>query len=309
MLVEAAIVVLVAIGIAYISIAYFQKKPSHQGAKEWYDIEAGEQKVLSHTDLPWITAPCSLRFLIFLEHAPRTLAKVDCLQSVATSSEVNEFKPSCADNSFRRCQCATKDASGNFGKGNNCDNCKLEDKGYMFKMLSKGDLLQLWLSGYTSENDKSKVDALLKVRTAKTSGEHYMESVELPAIPLQKWVMITVVKEGRRFDVYYGAKLVSSSLTDFVPAASADSSLAWMAGNTRWKGKLGYFVGVQKSQTSQDVLHDAESMLDTRGTPLAYESMKMEFSLSMPECLFGQCNKFPQVKPLNPFAVYASSVS
>jgi hypothetical protein len=298
MLVEAALLILVVIGVAYITTTYYTKKPTYQGDKEYYSLNDTQPiKVLSHEDAPWLAGPCSVRFLLFLEHAPRTLQKVDCLPTSTTEATV--FKPACSDNSFGRCKCTTTD----------CKDCNdSANQGFMYNLLKKDTLVQLWLSGYTSDNDKSKSDALLKIKTAKSVNAYYMEAVELPAIPMQKWVMVTIVKEGRRIDVYYGEKLAASKLLDYIPVSS-ESKLVWTAGNPNWRGKIGYFVGVQKAQSSEDIQKDVQSILNTRGEPLDYDPLKPGMSLSLPDCWLGNCNTFPQVKPLNPFAVYVSSVA
>ena len=298
MLVEAALILFVVIAVAYVTTTFYTQKPKFQGTKETYPLEASSDTiVLTHKDAPWLTGPCSIRFMIFLEHAPRTLQKVDCINVGATTN--TEFKPSCADNAFPMCTCSGVDCS-------RCDTSA--SQGFLHKILSKSNLVELWLSGYTSENDKSKADTLLKIKTAKSTNTYYMEAVELPAIPMQKWVMITIVKEGRRIDVYYGEKLAASKLLSYIPVAS-EGATEWKAGNNNWRGKIGYFVGVEKVQSSEDVRKDVESMLNTRGEPLGYDPLKTEFTFSLPDCLFGNCNKFPQVKPMNPFAVYVSSVA
>lgn len=298
MLVEAALILFVVIAVAYLTTSFYTQKPTYQGEKVLYTLsDSATSVVLPHDNAPWLTGPSSIRFLIFLEHAPRTLQKVDCINVGGSTN--TQFKPSCADNSFPLCTCT----------GVNCESCDTSaSQGFMYKMLSKDNLIELWLSGYTSENDKSKADTLLKIKTAKSSSQYYMEAVELPAIPMQKWVMVTIVKEGRRIDVYYGAKLVASKLLTYIPVSSPGAT-PWTAGNRHWRGKIGFFVGVNKAQTSEDVRKDVESMLNTRGEPLGYDALKPELSLSLPDCLLGNCNKFPQVKPLNPFAVYVSSVA
>ncbi len=295
MLVEAALILLVVIAVAYITTTFYTKKPNYQGDKDVYDLRESNT-VLAHKDAPWLNNPCSVRFLLFLEHAPRTLQKVDCL---ASTTAADKFQPSCDSNSFARCECA----------GASCTACNQSaSQGFMYKILSKSDLVEFWLSGYTSENDKSKSDGLLKIKTAKSSSQYYMEAVELPAIPMQKWVMITIVKEGRRIDVYFGEKLMTSKLLDYIPVASPSANV-WTAGNAHWRGKIGFFVGLDKRQTSEDIQKDAQSTLNTRGEPLGYDPLAPSLSLSLPDCFLGNCNKFPQVKPLNPFAVYVTSVA
>jgi hypothetical protein len=138
-----------------------------------------------------------------------------------------------------------------------------------------------------------------------------MESIALPAIPLQRWTIVTIVKEGRRFDVYYGQKAVTSKILQYIPTVGSFGS-PWIAGNAKWRGQIGFFNGVSSTWSSDQVADDVSSLLDTRGVPL-YLSQQ---TLSMPNmddlipgCIFGNCNEMPVVKPSNPFAVYQSNVA
>jgi hypothetical protein len=174
--------------------------------------------------------------------------------------------------------------------------------------------MQFWASGYTSQNDKPYVPAILKVRTGKDTSQHFMESISLPAIPLQKWTIITIVKEGRRFDVYYGAKLQTSKLTEYVPIPS-DSVLNWTAvpnGTKGWNGEIGFFMGFKKAYYSDDVLNDMQYLLNTRGIPYYVENSSLLASISLPQgCLFGDCQALPSVDPPpnSPFTTWSSTVS
>jgi hypothetical protein len=272
-------------------------KAEFKGPSALYDLAVTNQKVLENKDLPWSDQPATLRFAILVKQAPRTLAKVDCVDS--TSS----FAPSCDTYSFNKCMCV----------GSDCGQCKTPEDGYLSSLVRLGDTLEFLASGYTSQTDKPYVPALLKVRTAKDSSQHAMESIPLPAIPLQKWTVVTIVKEGRRFDIYYGAKLVNSKLTDYVPVP-ADPSRNWFAGNRKWQGKIGFFSGDQKVASSQDVLADVQRLVNTRGIPNYIEQdmdFKSLFTLELSStCFLGNCNQAPpEGTKLNPFTVFASSVS
>lgn len=279
-----------ALVISYITLQVLGKKQTYQGSTAIFDMSKPNQVVLTNSDFPWTNEACSIRFAVNITQAPRTVAKVDCINGSTA------FGPSCSDYSFKRCECS----------GVDCTRCSL-DNGYLSKIMGIGDSLQLWASGYTSQNDKPYIPAILKIRTASDSTQHYMESIDLPAIPLQRWTVITIVKEGRRFDVYYGAKSVASKLCDKMPL-SPGGAANWMVGNSGWKGKIGLFAGIKKVQTSQDVLNDVESLVNTRGVPFYLEQIKFDFSFTAPECLFGGCNKLPDIKPANPFSTYITSV-
>jgi hypothetical protein len=291
MLIEALIFILATLIISYIVLQVLGKKPTYQGSTAMFDLSKSNQMALANAEFPWTNEACSIRFAILVTQAPRTVAKVDCINTT------NSFGPSCSDYSFKRCECSSND----------CTRCGLGNNEYLSKIVSIGDSLQLWASGYTSQNDKPYIPAILKVRTASDSTHHYMESIDLPAIPLQKWTIVTIVKEGRRFDVYYGSKSVASKLCDKMPLPPGGGA-NWMVGNSGWKGKIGLFAGIKKVQTSADVLSDVENLVNTRGIPFYLDQMNFDFNLSIPECIFGNCNKLPDIKPANPFSTYITSV-
>lgn len=297
MLVEGVLFLAVLLIIVYITVQFISGKATYQGGKAVYDLSKENTLVLQNKDLSWSPRPCTLRFGILVEQAPKTLAKVDCVD-IPTTGPVVSFAPSCADYAYKTCVCS----------GADCGRCALTD-GYMSKLLNIGDNLEFWASGYTNQNDKPYVPALLKIRTAQDSAQHMMEAIALPAIPLQRWTIVTVVKEGRRFDVYYGAKLQVSKLCDYVPVPP-DGSRQWFSGNRNWKGKIGFFNGSGSAARHQDVEKDVAALVNTRGVPFYMDQVTFDFtSIQTPACLFGDCNKLPDVKPPNPFAVYASSVS
>lgn len=306
MLVEFIIFIAVAFAVVTV-VLYFVNvyKSPYQGAQATYDISQPNQLVLPSKEFTWTDAPCTIRFAINIQYAPRTVSKVDCIED---TTPITSFAPNCSDYSFKPCMCSTT----------NCANCSLASSaaGYLTNLVSIGDYVQLWASGYTSQNDKPYVPALLKVRTGKDNSQHYMESIPLPAIPLQKWTVITIVKEGRRFDVYYGGKLQTSKLTDYVPIPP-DSILQWMtmpAGSHGWKGQIGFFTGYNKASYAPDVLKDMEGLLNTRGVPFYIDQPPISWpAWPMPGslCLTGNCDALPSVSPPPgaPFAVYSSAVS
>ena len=42
----------------------------------------------------------------------------------------------------------------------------------------------------------------------------YIETFVLPPLPFQKWTMITINREGRRFDIYYNSTLYNTIRTN-----------------------------------------------------------------------------------------------
>ena len=293
MVTQILLFIAVAISIAYITLMFTGKGPSFQGDAAMYKLSDGEKLVLPRENCPWDGRPTSIRFVIHIESAPKTIAKVDCID---TATPLTQFGPSCTDYTFKTCKC----------NGASCVTCVVNTP-YLSKVMYSGDVIELWASGYTSSNDRPLVPALLKIKTAQDSNNLFVESLSLPAIPLQRWTVVTIVKEGRRIDVYYGQKLVASKLCDNLPLNS--SSDGWRAGGMNgWKGQIGLFKGSKNAKTQDEVNADVKGLVNTRGIPFYLEQINFSFDLSMPECMFGNCNKLPEVKPLNPFAVYHSNV-
>lgn len=295
MLVEALLVISITLTIAYIVLYVIGGTSSYQGENAVYSLSKSNTKVLDSSFLPWDSKACALRFGIFVSAAPKTLEKVDCLDS---SPPVTSFAPSCNDYEFKMCACNTTD----------CTRCSLQST-YLSRLLNLSDVFELWASGYTNQNDKPFVPAILKIKTIRDPSSHFVESVSLPAIPLQKWTFITVVKEGRRIDVYYGSNLVVSKLLTYLPA-SPPSQMNWYAGNSMWNGQIGFFHGFIGSHSSSQVNSDMKSILNTRGIPNYLDQIKFNISdFELSDCILGSCNILPKVKPKNPFLVYSSSVA
>jgi hypothetical protein len=129
------------------------KTATYKGISDFYELSKPGQIVLDSTELPWTGKTASLRFAIFIENAPKTLKKVDCVDD---SSFQTVFKPSCSDYSFKPCKCS----------GISCTTCAMtEESSYMSKLLSIGSVFELWTSGYTSTNDKPYVSTLLNTNS------------------------------------------------------------------------------------------------------------------------------------------------
>ena len=296
MLVEGIAFLAVAVLAAYIVLLFAKWTTSpYEGDRPFYSLSTPNQVVLPSSSFSW-SQPCSVRFVIQVTSAPKTISQVDCIE---VAPDVRSFGPSCADSSFKPCMCS----------GTDCSPCSISKVGPLQLLLSLGDHVQLWASGYTSQNDKGLVPAMLKVRTGTGPSQHFMESVPLPAIPLQKWTAITLVKEGRRFDIYYGAKLEASVLTRYVPI-EADSTLQWVAGNPQWQGYLGLFHGIPSAVRADEVKKDMDFILNTRGIPYLFLNPPLTWpTLPSIGCPFGDCGSMPAVTPPNPFTVYQTSVA
>lgn len=301
MIVEALLVLATALAIAYIILYFTGPGTTFEGEKALYNLnQKSPITVLPATFLPWDNRPCALRFGIMITSAPRTIAKVDCI-TISQTPEQTTFAPNCENYEYNKCKCLTTD----------CTSCDIPANSYLSKLLSISNRLELWASGYIHERDKPYVPALLKVYTQKDETNNYMESIPLPTIPLQKWTIITIVKQGRRFDIYYGQELVASKITEFVPR-SPEGNRQWIAGHPKWQGQIGFFKGFIQPYTKNDVQKDVSSLVNTRGIPFYIDQAPLDFStvdLSLPSCPLGNCNPMPEVKLRNPFVIYDANYS
>lgn len=270
----------------------YMKRSSQSTAM--YDVSSPQTQVIPHVSLPWdMKTPSSLRFAVYMKTSPKTVSKIDCVNVKETTT----LSQSCSDYSFTSCTCNSI---------NDCSNCRLGS--YLSPLLSLGNCVNLLVSGHVAQSDAPYVSTLLTIKTASSSSTH-IETISLPAIPLQKWTVVTLVQEGRRIDVFYGADTVASMYLKYtpIPAPPTDS---WKVGGMRgWVGQIGLFSTTLRATSSTDVANDVAQLVDTTGLPYAQNEMDFSFDLQLPSCLFGTCTSLPSVRPPNPFSVYASSVS
>ena len=298
MILTILIVLVVASIVAALTLLYM-KQPNQ--STTFYKITSTDPTVaLLNSELPWnMKTPCSVRFAVNIESAPKTTHQIDCDVNTGTGAGATSLRQSCSDYSYTTCKCTS---------AADCANCALPPNTGLTKLLWLGTTVNLYTSGYTSQSDKQNVQTLLTIKTAG-NGNTYIESVSLPAIPLQKWTVVTIVQEGRRIDVYYGANAVAGVYLKY-PPVPANSSDMWLVGQmSGWKGEIGLFLPTKTSRTSNEVETDVAQLVDTAGLPFAKNEMDFSFNLNLPSCLFGTCSTFPAIKAPNPFTVYASSVS
>jgi len=231
------------------------------------------------------------------------------LQRTPTAMSCNTpGNPSCEDGRFHTCTCASN---------TDCTNCK--SNGYL-DLLKVGDTVALEILPAPDAGRQGKAMTQLAIRTQTNmdasgnavdpSGNRplskvYTEYLALPPIPLQKWCLVTIVREGRRFDVYYDNTLVLSKKTSYVLSTTADSTKAVTAGGP---GFTGYVAGanfIQSALTGSDVVAQYSKETDTRGAPFVKIPEKTitqandSFGFKMPSlCLIGCGPKVMPSKPL-----------
>ncbi len=139
------------------------------------------------------------------------------------------------------------------------------------------------------------------VPTFKINTLNGIETVQLPVIPYQKWTALTIVREGRRFDIYYNGELVASKR----PSAYVRIELASIsAGSANMRGKITNIYIAGRSYNKSDIAQIYTNTSDTRGKP--YVTEKIVPKLGCPSGLFCSIVSTP---PENPYKRWQTQYS
>jgi hypothetical protein len=136
---------------------------------------------------------------------------------------------------------------------------------------------------------------------------NYIETIPLDPIPMQKWTMITIAKEGRRIDVYYNDRFVSSTSLNNMIVGTGDGTVV-VAGDVGLSGSIG-IVRFDTTRLNVGAVSSIYSQLaDTRGAPTTIDTNVSGTTASMTGntapfyqrvltalCLDGSCLTVPQV--------------
>jgi hypothetical protein len=228
------------------------------------------------------------------------------LQRTPTAMTCNTpGNPSCEDGRFHTCTCVSN---------TDCTNCK--SNGYL-DLLKVGDTVALEILPAPDAGRQGKAMTQLAIRTQtnmdasgnavdpsgnKPLSKVHTEYLALPPIPLQKWCLVTIVREGRRFDIYYDDALVLSKKTSYVLSTTTDTTKAITAGGP---GFTGYVAGVnllQSAVSGYDVVAQYRKETDTRGAPfvtIPEKTITKASGFNLPSlCLIGCGPKVMPSKPL-----------
>jgi hypothetical protein len=137
---------------------------------------------------------------------------------------------------------------------------------------------------------KNESTTRLRVKT-NHGGQIVDEYIEVPPVPRQKWVFISILRDGRRFDVMYDNKIVASQRLQNYPAIV---SSPLMVGSKAFMGSVIHVMAQGKRLSPSDVSRIRDMYVDTNGTVLEGNT----FNLSLPTIAFlGKC---PSGLPCNP---------
>jgi hypothetical protein len=126
------------------------------------------------------------------------------------------------------------------------------------------------------------VSARLRVQTSD-AGVLKEEYVELPPIPKQKWMCISILRDGRRFDIIYNNEIVASQTLEFYPVViSSPLSI----GNTGLNGSVIHVIINGRRLSPLEVERERVAHIDTNGTVLEADAIDISFPGLK---LFAQC--------------------
>jgi hypothetical protein len=165
----------------------------------------------------------------------------------------------------------------------------------------------------------------LQLATAGT--QKYIETMVLPPIPLQKWTMVTVAREGRRFDIYYNDRLVLSQKTMYMPVnSSSNSSFSGLvSGSAGLGGQIALLNVFSNRYSTGDVSALYSGTSDTRGrpylttvkqdvygllptaSPAGFSTSLSSYVPSINLCPPGGCFNSPVIRPASPLYDWTTS--
>ena len=150
----------------------------------------------------------------------------------------------------------------------NCDNCA--HPGYK-QLVSLYGVYRLEILNVPDASRQNAVSTQLAVVTTSTGSsgqaEAHIETVPLPPLPLQKWVMVTIAHDGRRIDMYYNDRLVSSAnMLNMISTKSYDLTYV-NAGDSGLTGSIAMLKFYTSRLSVPEVAGIYINSVDTRGSP------------------------------------------
>jgi len=268
---------------------------------------------------------CSFQGFFYLESLQKTGIATPCTTSASDST-----RPNCNTGRYSVCECT----------GANCSECV--HLGFI-PMININDAIVLEALGAPDASRQGKASVQLKIKTQssgdiidnsgsplnpvkyakdsdgnKTTDSYsyiYIETFVLPPLPFQKWTMITINREGRRFDIYYNSSLVLSKYaTANVYPVTANKDIS--VGNSLLNGVSGFFTIYDTIQNPKQIEGQYNSLTTTKGSPLfdknppdiAFTKLSLDRLSTgagvpnMPSlCSSGDCINSPKLAPAKPY--------
>lgn len=103
-----------------------------------------------------------------------------------------------------------------------------------------------------------------RARLVVTNDKGVKEVIELSPLPLQQWVEVAILREGRRYDVVYNNKTVASQRLRNLPAIRKSTLFA---GGPGLRGTIGLVRVAARRLTIGEIQYEHAKTSDTRGKP------------------------------------------
>jgi hypothetical protein len=142
------------------------------------------------------------------------------------------------------------------------------------------------------------------------------ERFTAPPLPRQKWVCITITRQGRRYKIYYDTKLVSTFRTinypiDREPETTLHTGRTIISRSDKGiaMASSGYFawpIVSSREYTSDEIAQRIDQKADTRTKPDVPQPRFTNFFQSLSGCPNGIFCFSPTGPPEDPFALWYS---
>lgn len=192
------------------------------------------------------------------------------------------------------------------------------------QVFDLGAVLQLEVLRAPDASRPSAAAVHLTLKTQGPPNKLYKETFVLPPIPFQKWVMVTISREGRQFNIYYNDELVLSKSTMY--QVYAQSGVGTTIGHSMLVGQAALATIYPAAINGGRIAQIYATSVDTRGFPSISGLERMpggadaiglyptynpsltfgKFWDSLSVCGEGGCLSAPAVRPANPLYQWTS---
>ena len=208
----------------------------------------------------------------YLENLKKTGIATPC-----TTGTTDPSLPNCNTGRYELCSCDGTDCSPCYHKGyiqlmNINEIITLEALGAPDASRQGRASVQLTIKTQSSGNDASAdaeenpYDASGN-STSDTSSFIFVETFVLPPLPFNKWIMITINRSGRRYDIYYNDTLVLSKYTSSILYPN-NLYQGINVGDSKVDGSCGFFNLYPYIMSAISIKTQYENNVTTRGSPL-----------------------------------------
>lgn len=240
-------------------------------------VPQGEEEVFTKNTLG------TLRVFYYIESLPRT-------NTIILDTDANTVNLNPSTNLFNICE---KTAGSKCG----------QHPGFK-KLLNIGDTLwiEVLQAPDASRQGLPKTQLVIQTQQNTSTGvKQYYETFPIPEFPIQKWTMLTVVRNGSRITLYYNDRIVFSKTTTYIPIILAGASKFSEPGVI---GQAKLLFTSTNAHTPKDIRSDYARTADPSGKPVEPIFSKLNITF----CPSGDCFRGPQIRPANPLIEWKTDV-